>query len=200
MENINTNNLIPVAKGIPPYMPYTNGYGYLGVVLMDSEGKLQCHVCGDTFDHIPAHVFNTHKIHVSEYKEMVSLNRSTVLLSPRTRDKMSETRKNDPACIEAITKARAMRTFAKKGPALGEATKRVQFRNRYGTCDAQLKARFDELAKEVGGTPTYEQCPFAGVILNRFGTWNKGVEAMGYTPNPSSHDLEPHSSPVTVSL
>lgn len=180
--------MVTITKSIPPYMPFEGGFGSLGVVIMDaSTKKLQCHICGKFVWHIIPHSWNAHKVRSVEYKEMTGLNRSAVLVSPAVREKMSASWQQNPERYEQMEDARS-RISGGRGPQVGTADKRTQFRNRYGTCDAQLRARFHALAEQLGRTPTYAECPFAGVMLNRFGTWNEAVVAMGYEPRQWTRD------------
>lgn len=190
MTTLINNKYIPLEKGSPPYMEFKQGFGYVGVTLMDAESKkIQCHLCGECFDMIHFHAWKVHKIKASEYKKLAGLNASNPLTSPRLREVFSERRTNNPAYLEAVEKARQVRKqllkqgLGRRGPAKGyKKAHTPQFQNRYNICDAQLKDRFDKLSAELGKTPSYAECPFAGVMASRFGGWNEAVSAMGHTP------------------
>jgi len=64
----------PIQKAIPPYMPFEKGYGYMGVLLLDTEtDRIQCHYCGLWFKSMSRHLEKIHGFNASHYKKEVGL-------------------------------------------------------------------------------------------------------------------------------
>ena len=45
------------------------------------DGRVICHICGNAFDKLGAHVYHTHKITSEKYKQQFGLNKNTKLTS-----------------------------------------------------------------------------------------------------------------------
>jgi uncharacterized protein YbaR (Trm112 family) len=56
-------------------------YGEMGrLAVSDDEERLQCHICGQWYRSLAAHVLQTHQYTVAEYREEFGLNRNTPLV------------------------------------------------------------------------------------------------------------------------
>lgn len=173
--------VVPIQKSIPPYMPFEKGYGYQGVILLDTDkDRIQCHFCGRWFKALSAHI-KVHNLQANEYKDQVGLYRKEGLMSLRTKLKWQQT-----------GNTRQARRNLKKGPRdinflrssdLPNGSRSVQFKNRYGTCEAQIKFRFEEAIKKHSGVFTSKQEPsLASILERRFGSFTKAIVYFGYIP------------------
>ncbi len=76
-------------SGYPPFIPFTEGYGFLGVILVDSvSGQVQCHFCGQWFDGLITHVWRVHSLKAQEYRKKTSLLKKAQLNSKKIHRKM----------------------------------------------------------------------------------------------------------------
>lgn len=65
-----------------------DGYGRYGI-LDQRDGKLVCHECGETYSQLATHVFGAHGISAGQYREKHGLGRTTRLVAPSVRQKLS---------------------------------------------------------------------------------------------------------------
>lgn len=69
-------------------------YGQLGVLSYDEvEDKVQCHICGEWFRGLNAHIRQTHHWTLDEYREEFGLNRGQSLICEGTRKRLSDLNK-----------------------------------------------------------------------------------------------------------
>lgn len=174
--------IIPVQKGEPPYMPYTNGHGYLGVLLLDTDkDRVQCHICGRWYKALGKHI-TVHGILSNEYKDTVGLYRKEPLMSLRTIYKFRDTN-NKIKSKKNLEKGWNMISGARKGREVPNGSQTVQWKNKYGTCDAQLQYRLEEAIKKYGRVPKTEEEPrLANTLERRFGSWTKALDFYGHQP------------------
>lgn len=72
-----------------PLMPFTKGFGYIGALIFDgASDKIQCHFCGEWFNHLVPHIASEHGLKAYEYKEAVGLLNNTALISETARAKL----------------------------------------------------------------------------------------------------------------
>src|SRR3990167_4821702 len=160
-------DIIPLQKSIPPYMPYVGGYGYLGLTLLDiTTDRIQCHLCGYWYKALAGHL-KVHNLTATEYKKEVGLFKSESLCSLKTLYKFRVKNRGQE-------NAKLGHQF-KKGHKLGvgdiNGTNRIQWKNRYGTCDAQLKFRLDKEIEKYGRLPPNKECsPLWRAFHRRFGS------------------------------
>lgn len=170
----------PLQKAVPPYMPYEKGHGYMGVMLLDtSSDRVQCHVCGWWYKSLSSHL-KTHGTNAREYKKEVGLYQSEALMSLRTkflfqRKNSRKSRRNLPGHGDIVRR--------KAEGAVTNGSETMQWKNRYGTCDAQLKFRLDTAIAKYGRVPTTAEEPrLAWVLKARHGTWEQALEKYGLKP------------------
>lgn len=177
------DHIRPMQKAVPPYMPYTKGHGYLGVLLVDTEkDRVQCHLCGRWYKSLGAHL-KIHKETATSYKKEVGLFKREPLMSYKTVALFR--RKNSNKSKGNLTNGTRFRSGFRNGN--GDGSKTMQFKNRYGTCDAQLGFRLSEAVKKYGRVPfSDEEATLANVLGRRYGSWSKGLEAYGYTSHSVS--------------
>jgi len=148
-------DILPLNKGVEPFMKATGYFGYQGVLLYDTvEDKIQCHACGKWFKQIT----HDHLIHrdgiegTAEYKEMFGLYKSTPLESIGSRklrsDEAVKTWKDDDA---RRAKLKRINKDAQRGGGRPKGTRQpAEFKNGKGICDAQLKDRAEKLQEKLG--------------------------------------------------
>jgi len=175
-----------------------DGFGYYGVLLgtVDKK-KVQCHVCGELFKSVQAHVFQKHKLNSKQYKDKFELARETALISEDERQRRKELtlkwlasmsdeekqewqRKAQEKYREWIKKKREIRTQ----PRITLETK-----NKRGTCPDQLLQKIRDVHEVLGKTPTkrdfidhYESQRYMHIIYATFGSWTKAVKMAGLKP------------------
>lgn len=64
-------------------------YGQLGVLAYE-DGKAVCHICGETFAHLGAHVHHGHGLRADEYRRAFGLKQRTKLIGPDFQQKRRE--------------------------------------------------------------------------------------------------------------
>jgi len=143
---------ININKYVPPFERIVNGFGFMGVVIEDSEsGFLQCNICGKWYENIPTHLRH-HKILARDYKIKFGLNQSTALKSKRIRINQSRVMEG----MRRTHKKHRMK-FVKNniyaGNTLGKK-KSLETINKYGICDLQIKDKVLKLKEKLGKTPT----------------------------------------------
>lgn len=186
--NIKEPGFKAVYKGIPPFMKYESGFGYIGVLLESEEtGELQCHICGETNNSLAKHIYHKHKdINTSKYKEMVGLNMGTPLMSESTRKKIKNNFLNltDEKRQEVINR---MRNFNKSNHSKKLVKPRTdkggsaEMQNKFGTCPEQARTLFWEEYTKFGRIPTTDEmsCKLKNLVYTRFGSYKEAMIAWG---------------------
>lgn len=209
-------------KIVPPFMEVSQdkGYGYYGTLLYDEvEDKIQCHICGELFNHLGLHVSRVHKVSSREYKDRFELNYSTALMTPtldKKKAKLSE--KNykliyeklnseevkELAKIEAEQKRlndKRNKLNLKKAQIVGKYVPKrytIEMMNRYGTCPLQVSERFTQIIDELGKAPTWQELRLKDSYLlqlleKRYKNYSNALKAFGYAPKinqPQRYTLE----------
>lgn len=172
-------------KAEPPFTKVKDGHGFLGVVLRDKKkDKLQCHMCGKWFNHLPAHITQAHKIKTRTYKKKYGLPLQFGLVSRGIARKCSDAAKKpywerDKKSVQKHMKN--MRDKVKRTKRRPKAT--IAAKNSKGLCDQQLLKRFLIVADIVGRNPTtddvktHDHAMFAAAV-RRYKTFNKFRQAM----------------------
>lgn len=177
-----------------PLKEVKSGYGYYGALTFDTSGKLQCHICGGTYDELGMHV-RIHDLNQKSYKEKFKLSPTTALISEDAR----EDRKRRCFALNASRTRESRRELMRKREAAFKrwyaaegkdrlAQKRLSLEslNKRGICPDQLIELVQRAAKELGNTPTQDQ--FRGFyksprydkpIFRTFGSWNGALKAAG---------------------
>jgi hypothetical protein len=174
--------IIPIQKSIPPYTLYEEGYGYQGVILLDTDkDRVQCHICGRWYKALGKHI-TVHDINAKEYKDEVGLYQKEPLMSLSTLNKFRSTVHIEQA-MENLNKGIGKHNIniTRKDRVNGGQT--TQFKNRYGTCDAQLRFRLETAIEKYGRVPTtHEERLLGSIFRKRFGSWKEGLNKYGYEP------------------
>jgi len=133
--------VIALYKPEPPFEEVKDGFGFYGVLLLDtSTNKIQCHLCGEWFYSLASHLKNAHLMTTREYKERFGLNMTTPLCSPSISKKISkvmlENHKRYPLKMRSGDIKKAIKNSLKSP---------------YRKAAAQLIARLRKIADENGG-------------------------------------------------
>lgn len=179
--------LLPLYKGEPPFMNYTKGFGYLGVILQDkTTGKIQCHLCGKLFKSVSKHIWHKHEINDFEYKLDVGLNNTTPLVcestSKKHRDYYLENKKVIERTLRKNNKIIYEKKLIKVRQNIGRKC-RVQQKNLFGTCDLQAKEMFWAEFRKLGKIPTTDEMTgsLKHIVFTRFQTYNEALKTWGVT-------------------
>lgn len=198
------SGFITITKWEPPFVPVTNGYGFIGVLAEDFRtGDLQCHVCGKWYEQLPTHFSVKHQMTGDSYRKKFGLFASTALKSKRIRLIQSEV-------ISRLQKEGKMNVgnrknkngksygFTKKNKEAGNRKgikKPIEAENRHGSCDLQIMTKIIELGKKLGKTPTLTDIKdeYGGGIIsimhNRYGSYVSYCrEKLKMTPNFSNYN------------
>ena len=145
-------SVIPLYKSEPPFEEVKNGFGFYGVLLLNtSTNKIQCHLCGEWFYSLVSHLKNAHLITTRQYKEQFGLNMTTPLCNPLVSKKLSKTmlknHKRYPLKMRSGNTKKAVENSLKSP--YRKAT--IQHRNRSGRCALQIITRLREIAMKNGG-------------------------------------------------
>lgn len=179
-----------------PLKEVVNGYGYMGVILSTKNGeRIQCHLCGKTFEELQAHVRQAHDMSNGEYKDKFGLAGSTSLISENIRQKRKlrtiEWMKNmSPEKLRAMrqkTREGYRRWKEKFGHLRVQPKIALETKNRRGTCPDQLLDKIRQVAKKVGHSPSkiefidhWKSQKYIHIIYKTFGSWDKAKEMAGY--------------------
>lgn len=173
-------HIIPLQKSQPPYMKVTNGYfGFQGIVLLDQVlDRIQCHICGRWFKCLSAHL-KIHDIDHITYKDRFGLYRSEPLARLKTLQRWSKMNKEREQVknLESNRPTRITEDEVRK--ISNDARKKDQWKNKYGTCKAQLRFRLEEAIKKFGGLPPSDSREYKNLyrlFVNRFGGFREGLE------------------------
>jgi len=165
-----------------PYTPVKNGYGYYGVLLSHKEtGRIHCHLCGQWFKSLGAHVSQAHKIRAKQYRKKFGFSLTQPICSEETSRKSS---------LLAFAKVKAGKIGAKFGKknlkkyaAVGHKST-LAYWNKNSICPEQVKQRVINLSDKIEHFPsltelkTHDVALF-NIILRRYKTWNKFKKEIG---------------------
>lgn len=183
-------------------IPAGEGYGYYGALLGTPSGdKVQCHICGELYSELSAHVNMAHKINHTQYKEKFQLAYRTALLSEEQRmirkekalkfftsmtvdERMEYQRKAAEGYQKYWRKFKEGKIRRKNQP----PGITLETKNKRGTCPDQLLDRIKEVASKIGKTPTkdnfidyYGSARYISLIYKTFGSWSNGLTMAGYS-------------------
>lgn len=165
-----------------PFMKYSKGFGYQGVLLFDGEtDKVQCHLCGGWYMALSNHLVAEHNMRAAAYKEEVGLNYKTALIGEKLRAKL----------IASGLNKRLQNLRNQKGIKRSEETKekirkalqenRRENQNRLGTCPEQLIDRIQKIYKEHGKSFSVHQHldNMDETLRRNFGSIRQALELAG---------------------
>lgn len=190
MEIFEVEGFEPIYKGVPPFMKYEGGYGYIGVLLEDKEtGKLQCHLCGHLVNSISKHLFHKHKdTNPVEYRKKTGLNLTTPLVSQSTTKKiknnflnLTEEKRQERVKL-LLQNNKNLHSKEGKYKKRGEYSSK-QYENRFGTCPEQSKTLFWREYNALGRIPTNSEMSekLRHIVYSRFSSYKNALICWGVT-------------------
>ena len=189
-----------------PLLPVTDGHGFQGTLAQTEDGKaVQCHICGNQFYNLGAHVFSQHGLRAAEYRQKFSLNRRTPLCS----DQASQDYKARALAIwdnktpdEKERQKDLMRSAAAVAVRVGNP-KQLQQKNKDGSCPDQLLEKIRVLAEELNHSPTVKEFMaryenrFMFAITRTFGSWDAAKAQLGLSKCKSGSRI-PHNKGTCI--
>lgn len=149
-----SDNLETLFKVEPPFTEVKDGFGYVGVVLSDkTTGNLQCHICGNYFEHLSCHVSSFHKMKSRDYRIKYQLPLGFPLCSKSRSEKLRENSQHNN--WEKHLPSRIGRKY--KGKYTNNAKygrNNSSFHNKYGLCELQMERRYLLVADLLGKDPS----------------------------------------------
>ncbi len=176
-----------------PLAPFAGGFGFVGTLGKDDEGRVLCHYCGKTYLNLGAHAAKMHGLPAREYKNETGLLQSSALVSERTRflNAAHALRRNLGQNLQARPDANVIRLrAAKKGGAVcRDGRGRIGQRspealNKSGRCLEQVKAVARRVMSEKGRITEAEMRRRGisyRIIETYFGDWPTFLRLMGDT-------------------
>ena len=181
-EYINNNEEIEnlYKSGInAPYKPLKDGYGYLGVLIINKKtGNVQCHICGNWFKSIGHHSIQKHKLTISNYKIKYGFPMHYPLCN------VDLSLKQHNSALEKLKEGKIGGHFAKNNLIKGHKMLRKKHHISYAKlnskaiCPEQVYRRVLLLADKLEHFPTTtdfqkEEPSLLSLICNRYGSLNK---------------------------
>lgn len=139
----------------PPYRRVDEGYGFYGVVLLDTKAdKIQCHICGKWFRSLCSHVKNKHGLRLRDYKLKYGISLMTPLVCRGVSRRLSETSSSNPdrhknLLLGHTRKVRNKSLRVRRGSMIYSQNS-AMYKNKNGICDAQLRRRYEVVQDIVG--------------------------------------------------
>lgn len=164
-----------------PFLDIKDGYGHLGVLLVDKKtGEVQCHICGGYYHWLANHIWGTHKIKPNIYKEQFGLGQNTALASEKVREQLVRRAMTFP--WERLQKGRQRllkaqregKTYNRNHRNHGMAT--AEEMNKNGTCQLQVLDKLINISEKLGRQPYAHEmihkdgANFRQTIRNRYGS------------------------------
>lgn len=198
-EIIKVNGFKSIYKGVAPFMKYSGGFGYYGVLLEEeATGKLQCHLCGGTALNLAKHIFHKHKdMTPKKYKIETGLNLTTPLMAESTRKLIKNnfldlTEKKKKEVIARLRRLnRKLHSDGTKKHRKNKAS--FEMNNKYGTCPEQVKNRFLQKYQELGRIPLWRELDggLRYIFEHRFDSYEEAAVSMGISRSEfKGHTLE----------
>lgn len=153
------------------------------------QNTMRCHECGEWHVKLYSHIAHKHPGGTSAYKHSHFLRSKTSL--QRTQEK-----KNDPKQVAARIRGQERLRELRADPdwmawwktRLSEGSKgwghKMEFLNQNNRCPAQTILKLQQLAVKLDRVPRHsDNVSLANALQVRFGSFSKGLEAAGFTPN-----------------
>lgn len=187
-------------------IPRRQGFGYYGTIAITRDGReIQCHLCGKLFTNLSAHVWQSHKVKVRDYRSQFQLSPDTALISEVFRQELKQktldwVKTLSPEQKEEMkqkTQAARAEYFEKRMP-LPQPKASLEQKNERGSCPDQLLDKVLEVAKKLGHTPSLAEFidqtggqRYKHLIFATFGSWKRALELLGMTPQPGGKRKKP---------
>jgi len=176
--------------------PYVqSGHSVLGAIEYDKKADLlKCHECGGWYARVGVHSHLTHNLPACEYKRKHGLRNSSSLDCERLRklavkrmEELNERQGGPP--VNADPEKRRMATEALKSARNARYT--GELKNMRMTCQAQIIAKVQALAKDLRHTPTVTDLESVGLTPSQLfyslncANLSDAMRFLGLPPNPA---------------
>lgn len=185
-----------------PLEPVKKGFGYMGALSFTTTGKLQCHICGELFDHLGHHIRN-HNLSAGEYRTKFQLASGSSLISEGERLRLKENHLRWWASMSPEERKERIKKWRKGAVQFEKGTPRKEYgnlrklnleqKNKRGICPEQLMKLICDAAVKLGKTPSkaefalfYQTERFFRPISKTFGSWNDALKKANLTVNLTS--------------
>lgn len=183
LEETLGDRFIPMYKTVPPYMKYKKGFGFLGVLLWDTqEDLIQCHLCGLWFKQLNPHIGRKHNITSNKYREMLGFYRSMPLSSVGTTKKRHKAALKNKKAIRKMMEGGKKFTFGNGVNKPDHSWRKIYaFKNQHGICEAQLGSRLKNVIDQNGNDKIAKTNPnLYNALRRKFGTMDEALIFYGY--------------------
>lgn len=172
-------------------IPKEEGIGWFGTLAADVEtGKVQCHICGQLFDVLSAHIPFAHKMKAREYREKFGLAYTTALISEGQRLRLKEsTMKWLKQMTPEEMKAHVQHvkdnhySYGKTRRTTFQPKKTMEGMNKDGSCPDQTLQAIIDAKNELGYVPSKKEFielrgsqRYVHLAYKHFGSWTKALE------------------------
>jgi Homing endonuclease associated repeat len=181
---VKVNNLLKLydEKGYEP-----SGKSIKGALeVSDDCNQIRCHVCGDWFENLAAHVRYEHDMKTRDYKMTHSLNLGTALIGDAQRiRKIAASIKQGNQHLVAARARRAQMIQAGTGGIGNQPAGLTKggLANLKGNCAVQLTTDLKVLADRIGHCPSVREVKLAGICYDavryRFGGVKEALATIG---------------------
>lgn len=189
--NSPTGKALVTSKVQPPFIP-VDGYGFMGIVLQTPDGQnVQCHICGAWYKRLFRHL-DTHNVSALAYKEKFGLYPTNPLTADKTRFFYSRSGEKSMKMWRKSPDSKMIKNqgevlflsgaSAKGGRNVKFSARTVQYQNKHGTCELQLKHRLREFMKTYFDLPPNKSAEGKALLkglIRRFGSVNAGLSYYG---------------------
>lgn len=177
-EKLLGKRIMPLYKSEPPYMKFEGGFGYLGVMLIDNlTDNVQCHFCGWWFKSVSNHV-RGHGMTSAEYRMKVGLYKSASMMGIQALKRFSNATKKAGTWQKNLAKGSA--TIRQHSPKKNTGNYTYQHKNKWGTCEEQLKSRLLKAIEKHGKIKIVsEELSLYNALKRRFGSYDEAIKYYG---------------------
>ena len=145
-----------------------------GILLVANDGKVVCHICEKRFLDLGKHVLKTHRISVTDYKEMCGLNNSQALISKELSDKRRKSVLQYPELIEQL-KVNGKNTLLQKGHRLTKEKRRQWYlsqQNKYDSYSQETLNKYMAWGRKLGKSKRGNEARWKGHVTG----YNESIE------------------------
>lgn len=187
-----------------PLTPISKGFGYYGTLTSTIDGGfIQCHICGNLFMNLGAHIRCRHKIGGREYKEKYGLNYGTALISESERARLKHITLEYLKTLTLEQKEDLKRRRIEKLKDMVRRRKQpkeqLESKNKKGTCPQQLLQKIIDVKDTLGKTPSkaefiehFKSQRYVHLIYKTFGSWKEALHILDM--EPKKHSKGKHNS------
>lgn len=142
-----------------PLRPIDGGFGFYGTLAMTRDkAAVQCHICGRLFSMLGPHLWRSHQLKATAYRETYQLDKGTSLISDELRRKkqMNVVNRQNFGIVPLAAYNQEIAQGSRPTPATGHGYS-LEHRNKRGLCPDQVLEKIRELGLELKRAPTYKE-------------------------------------------